>query len=260
MQVGESIAVAMASQGEDKCAICGKKHKDPKKETFTKTAGKTGWKRVTMSSKFERIPAKLAIYPGNAFPPSYSHEGHHSLALSSFVANEKTNPTDVRLRLNFYLDKIGYSPNRHENSIGLPGRPGFSAFWQALDANKPLQMHIGDHDDSFMGQTAALLSRMVGMIADKDVCKDVDQSEWESILMDMITCAENYAFIKLASNATPWRLHPVDHLIAIEVYFMPASSTKTFQRKSEKVTLTGRGNKKKPIKWPSPSLHTGPFG
>jgi hypothetical protein len=261
MEIGESVAVVMAAQKQGKCAICNKDHNDAKKEKITKTAGKTGWKRVTMSKKFEQIAPKLAIYPGSSFPPSYTHEGHHCLALSSFIANESSsNPTDVYLRLNYYLDTIGYSPNRHENSIGLPGRPQFDAFWQTLDANRPLQMHIGDHDDSFMAETAALLAYLIVLMTIPDYCKEVTQDDWEKDLEQLIGHAENYAFIELASNSAPWRLHPVDHTIALDVYFMPKTRTETFNRKSGKITLTGHGHRKREIKWPKPKLDTGPFG
>lgn len=261
MQMGESVTAAMALQAQGKCVICDKKHKDAKKETITKCAGKTGWKRVGMGGKFEQIGPKLAIYPKNTFPPKayYTHEGHHCLALSSFIANEKTNPKDVYLRLNYFLDKGGYSPNRDENSIGLPGRPMYDSFWAALDEDKPLQMHIGDHDDSFMAQTAALLARLVRLMTDPDECKKTDKNDWEDELKKMIKNAENYAFVKLASNAAPWRLHPVDHKIALDVYFMPKSMTQTFSRKSGKVTLTGLGHAKKTITWPKPSLPQSPF-
>ena len=94
MEIGESVS-GVATLQKTKCVICSKTHKDPKKEKITKTAGKSGWKRATMTSKFEQIPAKLSIYPGNSFPPKpahYSHEGHHCLALSAFWSAAAARP------------------------------------------------------------------------------------------------------------------------------------------------------------------------
>jgi hypothetical protein len=110
-----------------------------------------------------------------------------------------------------------------------------------------------------MAQTAALLARLVALMTDPDECKQTDQNDWEDELKKMIKHAENYAFVKLASNAAPWRLHPVDHKIALDVYFMPKSQTQTFARKSGKVTLKGLGHPKKTITWPKPSLPQSPF-
>jgi hypothetical protein len=263
MEIGERVAVTMAGEAASQCIICGNDHPSPKKEEIAKTAGKTGWKRVSMSSKFERVGPKLAIYPGAAFPPtSYHHEGHHCVALSSFVANEKTDPTDMFPTLNYFLNKGGYSPNRHENCIGLPGRLGYTAFWAALDANKPLQMHIGDHDDSFMAQSTALLIRLLNLLTDPDDCKERSQQDFEKKLQEGIKHAENYAFRKLASNDEPWRLHPVDEQIALDVYFMPTDETKQYRRKSgERVTYRGMGRQgsTSSVAWPDPALEIGMF-
>jgi len=277
MEMLETVTGVAAMQDDGKCVICSQSHDDPKKEDIKETAGKTGWKRVTMSSKFEKIPAKLAIYPKNAFPPKnavtgYNHEGHHCLALSSFVANEKTDPTDVYLRLNYFLDQTGYSPNRVQNSIGLPGRPihkiasngstSLTAFYLALDEEKPLQMHIGDHDDSFKSESNALLVRLLFLTSlDSEWCKKNDMDAYKKDLEYAIGCAENYAFKKVASNDGPWRLHPTDETIALEVYFMPEDASKTFRRRSgQKVTLKGLGRPKRNIEFPNPNLDVGPFG
>jgi hypothetical protein len=275
MEVGETVAVVMAMQGQDKCAICDGSHKDPKKEKIEEVAPgqPSGWKRdESMSSKFEKSGAKLAIYPSSQFKPPYNTEGHHCLAFSGFVQDAKTAPKDRILRLNHYLNQIGYKPNRDENCIHLPGRrnedapkPGeahsYQAFWKAIDLDRPLQMHIGNHDESFFTQSLRAIAHVVTLFAWPALCEETDDSEMKKTLGDLIGQAENYAFTKIAVNDDPWRLHPDHEKAALRLYDAPTSTTETYLADKKKVVRGHAGTKdlSSGAKWPKVDLDTGPF-
>jgi hypothetical protein len=168
-------------------------------------------------------------------------------------------PEDVILRLNYFLDQVEYYPNRDQNMIHLPGRPGYLAFWQAIDSGKPLQMHIGNHDESFFGQCRALIARLTTLLTDPDICEDMDLSEFKDELLKMVSQAENYAFIMLASNAAPWRLHPKHEPVALKLYAMPGLESLQTPTGDVVAGYGGRTDIKAGVTWPNPPLDVGPF-
>ncbi len=184
MELGESVSIIAMMQDEDKCVICNQKHEEPKKEVVKETApSDSGWKRESMKGVLEKISEKLFIYPNNGFPPSYQYQGHHCMALSSFVKNsDKPSRKDKRIRLNHFLKKVGFYPNREKNCIGLPARTGygdFKALWDSFDAKKPLQMHGPGHDEDYFIQVTNMINRMLSIITNPDFCEEFTKSEWE---------------------------------------------------------------------------------
>jgi len=265
VEIGETVTAAMADVKQDKCAVCGRKHKDPKKAQFKTIApGNSGWHRKVMTGIFESDGTREKVYPLNTFEPPYEYQGHHCLALSALVkgANGKS-PKDLRLRLNFYLDKVGFFPNRQRNCIGLPARKSygdFKAFWAALDANKPLQMHGPGHDDEYFAQCDALITTLVKTMTALNTCKDADEPDWLDELKKMIEQAENFAFKVLAWNRAQWRLHPDEQLVAVRIYFLPTNKTMNIRVANKKTkNQAGQGNKRKSIRFPKLSLDVGPF-
>lgn len=265
MQVGESVAFVIQMQEEDKCVFCGGTHEEPKKEEVKETApGDSGWKRVSMKDAFEKIPKKLAIYPNDTFPPDYKYQGHHCMALSAFVKKPgKSSRKDKRLRLNHFLKKVGFYPNRDKNSIGLPARRSygdFEAFWESFDANKPVQLHGPGHDERYFIQVNTLINRMVSMITAPGFCEELTKSEWEGALKQAIESAENYAFNRLARNEFSWRLHHIEQQTAIRIYTSPVDQVfQTRGAKKKQITLNGQGNIDAKISFPDPKLDEGPF-
>lgn len=265
MQVGESVAVVMADQDDGKCVFCSKNHAEPKKEDIKETApADSGWHRKTMTGVFEKIKAKEAIYPHGVFPPSYTYQGHHCVALSALVidANSKS-PKDKWLRLNHFLKKIGFYPNRIQNCIGLPARKSygdFNNFWLAIDANAPLQMHGPGHDEDYFNQVQRLIITLISVITAEEFCKELDKSEWEKALKDGIESIENYAFNKLAGNDSSWCLHRDEQRKAIEIYKGPTDQTFEVRGANDsKKYYKGQGNSDKKIIFPNPNLNEGPF-
>jgi len=265
-QVTLKVAVGQDNSTGDnnnKCSICGNSHDKPKRIKIEPVAEvkKTGWTRVAMSKKFDKgDDKKKSIYPGNTFPPSYSHEGHHCLAFESFVTDADSSPKDTFKKLNYFLDLAKYSPNRHENCIHLPGRPKYDAFWEAIDEDKPLQMHIGDHDDEFFVQSRGMVSRLLSMLTDSDICEEMTIDEIKEDLINNITHAENYVFVKVAKNVEPWKLHPGHEPVAIRLYNMPPDEK---MKRPTGDYVYGYDSKKdisSGLKWPEPELKTGIFG
>jgi hypothetical protein len=261
MEIGETVAVTVEMQSQGKCIICDKNHKGAKKETIKEIApGNSNWHRKTMTGIFESDGTRETIY-ATGFEPTYSYQGHHCLALSSLVRNANSGSgKDKRLRLNYFLDKVGFSPNRPRNVIGLPARKrrgDFGAFWQSVDQDRPLQMHGPGHDDEYFGRCEGLLSIFV--ISIKSICEDTDQQEWENELRQMAEHAENYAFKKLANFDKGWQLHPSEQKIAMRLYSEPATTTESLSGKSSSAKVHGYGKASKPIKFPNLTLDTGPF-
>jgi len=269
MELGETVGVAKSMQQvEEKCIICSEKHEEPKKENIQEVAtSDTNWSRKSMKGKFQRLPEKIKIYPLNSFPPSsfYEYQGHHCIGLSSFVINANTpNRKDRRIRLNHFLKKVGFYPNRNQNCIGLPTRKGwgdFDAFWKSLDANKPLQLHGPGHDEKYFAQSNNLITRMVWLITKPEVCENITKGDWENDLKKLIEQAENYAFKKLSSNDFTWRLHHSELSTAIAIYFLPANLSINVKKNSKGDTerVNGKGNKERDIIYPNLNLDTGPF-
>jgi hypothetical protein len=261
MQIGETVSAVMQMQNEGKCVICSQSHADPKKEKIKTIApGNAGWHRKTMTGIFESDGTRERIYP-SGFPPPYSYQGHHALALSALVKDANTDsPKDKRIRLNYYLDKIGYYPNRPCNVIGLPARKGagdFEAFWRSIDLDKPLQLHGPGHDDEYFARCDALLADLV--LALTDLCKELDTSEWESLLDQTMKHGENYAFKNLARGESGWVLHAGELATAKRLYSAPKTVVETVRAKTVSAKVRGYGKKQKDIKFPDPKLDTGPF-
>lgn len=265
MQFGESVAIIAQMQEEGKCVFCSQNHEEPKKEVVKETAPiDSGWKRKSMKGVFEEIPKKLAIYPNDSFPPDYDYQGHHCLALSSFVKNaDKKSRKDKRIRLNHFLNKIGFFPNRGKNIIGLPERKSngdFDAFWDSLGFDKPLQLHGPWHDKKYFMQVANLINRMLSMITAPDFCKEFTKSEWEEKLKEAIESAENVAFNKLAKNESSWRLHHREQRTALEIYTAPIDQVFHITGANEStISVHGQGNLGAEIIFPNPNLDEGPF-
>lgn len=261
VEIGETVGMVAKMQKEGKCVICGKSHPKPKKDDIKPIApGNSGWHRVTMTKKFESDGVREKVY-ASGFPPSYPYQGHHCLALSSLVENANgDNPEDRRIRLNFFLDKIGFFPNRDRNVIGLPARKGigdFNAFWKSVDVNHPLQMHGPGHDEAYFVRCERLLGQLVDVA--KDMCKECDQKEWEDELRELTKQAENYAFKNLAHFDDGWQLHPAEQKVAARLYSASPSTTEMVTGKSASASVSGYGKARKTIKYPNPALDTGPF-
>lgn len=265
MQVGESIAIVTKMQEDGKCVICSQNHEQPKKEEIKETApNDSGWKRKSMNGVFESTPKKLAIYPNNSFPPTYQYQGHHCMALSAFVKNsDKPDRADSRIRLNHFLKKIGFFPNRDRNCIGLPARKNygdFKAFWDSFDAKKPLQLHGPGHDNQYFMQVNNLINRMLGIINNPDFCQELTKSEWQDQLKTAIESAENYSFNKLAKNRSSWCLHPQEQRVAIEIYTSPRDRVfNVIGAYNANLSVPGKGNIDSRIEFPDPKLDEGPF-
>ncbi|WP_281557733.1 AHH domain-containing protein [Thalassomonas sp. RHCl1] len=264
MEFGETTAITNALRAKNKCVICGKAHAKAKKKKIKKTApSNSNWHRKSMSKVFEKISAKTKIYPDNAFPPPYAHQGHHCLALSAFTENSNSSsPTDKNVTLNFYLDEVGFYPNRQQNCIGLPALPAHAAyddFWKALDYKKPLQMHGQAHDESYFTQCRTLLARLRAVMSRKSVCEKKTEEQWKKKLEQMISQAENYAFTCLAAANMPWRLHPVDLRFATKLYFMPLHQEAVLEKDHVHITGYGRGEDYWQVRYPKVNLDTGDF-
>lgn len=266
MEIGESVAVVVQMMSDDKCVICGKKHGEPKRAKITETApGKSGWKRKSMSGVFESDGVRNTIYVGSKFPPTYTYQGHHCIALSALVeGGNGATPKDRRVRLNFFLDQVGFFPNRPRNCIGLPARRGygdFKAFFQSLDLKRPLQMHGPGHDETYFAQCDNLLAAMLSVITDPIECEATSEDEWKSQLKELVNQAENYAFIKLAAAEGGWRLHATETVAALTLYFLSVNKKMAIASTGGLTEMRdGLGREKRDIAFPVLKMDTGPFG
>lgn len=205
---------------------------------------------------------RTVVYPGNS-APTYPTQGHHCIALSALVenANSQGSRKDRRLRLNHYLKEVKWFPNRSSNCIQLPARKSrgdFDAFWKALDAKKPLQLHGPGHDESYFLQCDALLVEVVECI--KSVCEDGDESQVLDELRKLVGWAENYAFTKLAGCDGAWDLHPQERRDAEKIYFLkPSQSVEVTKAYGVQERVHGLGNTPWPIRYPRLSLDCGPY-
>ncbi len=217
-QTGEGIAIALKWFEESKCVFCGKKeHKNPKKDVIQPT----GWTRKAISGVGGRFSGKkLDMYPSQQSPPSvYKSEGHHCLAFSSFIMGAQSkppNPTDRFAALNHYLKEKGYNPNNKNNTIDLPGRKDkgdedpeahYVEFAIAVEHEKPLQVHIGGHSDTFMAASNVMIRDVVRAFQQNSLCKKPDD-EFKNKLLKKIEDKEDIAFKKTAGVIPPWVCHP----------------------------------------------------
>ena len=196
------------------------------------------------------LEEKKAIYPNEKFPPSYSYQGHHCMALSAFSfdsnAKKPKKPKDKNKALNHFLKKVGFFPNREKNSIGLPTKKrngDFKAFWEALDAHKignknakPLQLHGPGHDKKYFMKCEMLIRTLIEAFTDADDCEKISHQEMEDDLKLLIEQAENYAFIQLcALDDSGWDLHSSERKLAEKIYKGPP--TKPFESGGLKVYI-----------------------
>ncbi len=276
MEMGEAISADQAPQLEDKCVICGTKHKEPKKENIQKTAGKSGWERdKNMVGIFETGDAeRRSIYPNSAYPPPYPTEGHHCLAFTSFVEGGK----DVSMRLNHYLNKVGFAPNQPKNIIHLPGRTGaaspglnmtwpsgvaesYKNFWISIDLGKPLQLHVGRHAPTYFGISHSLVGSLETLFTEAGTCKEKSTKELEDKLKELAEAARNYAFMQVAE--AQWICHPEHLRIATDMYSKAGKHSYIYKRssgKTRKLESSGYGGTgNPPPPWTSLNLDTGPF-
>lgn len=267
MEIGETVDVVVALSAAGKCVLCGSaEHEQPKQDEVKEIApGNTGWHRKSMAGVFESDGTRNAVYPGNTFPPPYKYQGHHCLALSALVTDANTkSPKDRRLRLNFYLDKVGFSPNQPRNCIGLPARKGwgdFEAFFQSIDLDKPLQLHGPGHDERYFTQCDRLISSLIAALTHPKLCEKKTKDEWKELLKKRVAQAENFAFRKLANNDSAWQLHPSEQIAALGLYFLPKTEMMPVIGKGEvSETRPGLGRPGKDIAYPDPPLDVGPFG
>ncbi len=266
MQMTLSIAAPSVTNTKDVCVFCGEDHEEPKSEDIQPVAPTdTGWKRKSMKGIFEKKAAKEKIYPGNSFPPSYSYQGHHCIALSAFSFGANTDsPRDKNMALNHFLKKVEFFPNRDKNCIGLPERKSYGAFdpfWEALDAKKPLQLHGPGHDEKYFMKCDNLISQLVAVLTKPDRCKENSQKEMEDKLKKLIGQAENYAFIQLcALDDEGWDLHRNERELAQDIYTAPTTQPFNVRGAKEQYrTEYGKGHRRYVVKYPKPSLDTGPF-
>lgn len=266
MQVKLSIAAPTNISAKDVCVFCGGDHKEPKSEKIEPVApSDKGWHRKTMKGIFENITEKEKIYPSNSFPPNYSYQGHHCMALSVFTYDSNSKrPRDRNIALNHFLKKVGFFPNRDKNCIGLPSRRSYGAFepfWKSLDADKPIQLHGPGHDEQYFFRCDSLIAQLITVITDQEICEESSHKEMEDSLKELIEQAENYAFIKLCSiEDSGWDLHREERKLAETIYTAPTNQSFNV-RGARKVYRTeyGKGNTGKVIKYPKPVLDTGPF-
>jgi|GEM_PF-6224407 len=266
MQMTLGVAVPSIVNTKDVCVFCGGDHEEPKKEKVEPVApSDKGWQRKSMKGIFEKTGERQKIYPGNSFPPSYSYQGHHCMALSAFAfdANSKS-PRDRNMVLNHFLKKVGFFPNRDKNCIGLPSRKSYGAFepfWKALDADKPVQLHGPGHDEAYFFRCDSLIAQLITVITDQDICEESSQDEMEQSLKELIEQAENYAFIKLCSlEDSGWDLHPEERKLAEQIYAAPTSQSFNVRGAKKVYRIeSGKGHTNKSIHYPKPKLDTGPF-
>lgn len=264
MQIGESVAMVVDMMADEKCVICSEKHPEPKKDDVQAVApGNSGWQRKSMSKVFKSDGKREKIYP-SGFPPPYKHQGHHCVALSALVANANTSsPTDRRLRLNYYLDQVGFFPNRPENCIGLPARTSwgdFEAFFESIDLQHPLQLHGPGHDETYFTQCDRLLASLLSALTNPALCEQKPKDGWKDLLKTRMEQAENFAFNKLASNAGAWRLHAAEQITGLQLYFLPEAQTMSVKGVGGvSESRSGKGRKRAEVTFPDPGLDAGPF-
>lgn len=279
MEMGESVKNANKIQVQDKCVVCSKKHTNPKKEKIQSTVSKPGWERdQSLTGVFDSGDAqRTSIYPGVRFPPPYPTEGHHCLALTSFIKKNK----DRCVRLNHFLNKVGFQPNQPANILQLPDRHGqvapgansgmawpkgvkkeYKSYWVSIDLGKPLQLHTGRHAATYFKFSDALYTRMMGLAYDVNKCQNRTSQDFEERLKKLIKAAVNYAFIQVA-QAT-WVCHPEHLRIATSLYGQVGRQSHTYahssgwKEKVEHVGYPGKGTKPPPYQ-KGISLETTPF-
>jgi len=217
-EIGEGIAVSQARLEEDKCVFCGKsEHERPKNDIIKPTE----WKRKKISGVGGRFSEeKKSIYPDGTSPTlAYVAEGHHCLAFSSYIMGAQSKPANPRDRfavLNHYLKEKGYDPNNDSNVIDLPGRKKsgdddpnaqYVEYAIAVEAKKPLQLHIGGHADDFMDASNVTLRDIVRPIQQHNLCKKPDD-DFKKYLLKKVEDAEDEAFKNTAGVTPPWVCHP----------------------------------------------------
>lgn len=261
----ESVSINLEVK---KCCICDKSHGEPKEEKIEEVApSDKNWQRKSMQGIFEKKFEKLSIYPNNLFPPFYSYQGHHCLALSAFTFDSNSKqPKDKNKMLNHFLKKVGFFPNRDKNCIGLPARRSYGAFgpfWEALDSipSKPLQFHGPGHDEKYFSRCNRMIAHLLTLFTNDHVCKETPKKEMEDRLKKLIEQAENYAFIQLCSlDGSGWDLHPAERKLAEKIYVAATDQVFDVQGANNIVKkVNGKGNGGKKIQYPSPSLDTGPY-
>lgn len=275
MEMGETVAKVMAMQAEGKCVLCGEPHDEAKKAAVESTVSKDGWERdKSLVDVFERADAqRAAIYPNTRFPPPYPTEGHHCLAFTSFIRGGK----DRALRLNSFLNKVGFKPNQPSNIIHLPDRhgavpPGASAmtawpagvkkeyksFWVSIDLGRPLQLHLGRHVGSYFAASDGLYLELLRHALDVETCKDESMQEFEEALKELIHGAVNYAFIQVAGGR--WLCHPEQVRIATDLYGKTGKHAYFHSGRKRNVEHEGYpGTGARPPPWTKVTLDTTPF-
>lgn len=218
-QLGEGIAITQIRLEKGQCVFCGKAEHENKKKDEIKP---TGWTRPKdfkgVGGRFSG--SKLSIYPDGQSPTSvYRAEGHHCLAFSSFIIGAQSkpkNPQDRFAALNHYIKEKGYDPSNKNNCIDLPGRKDhldidpnaqFFEYAKAVEAGKPLQLHIGGHTDDFMNESNVMLRDIVRSFQQHSVCKMPDD-EFKNELLKEVEDAEDFAFKQTAGALSPWICHP----------------------------------------------------
>lgn len=188
------------------CYLCGKTHTNNKEDNISSP----GWKRESITGLGSRhVTAKQSIYPQGTAPPTvYKSAGHHCVALSAFINTKKQ---DINLKLNFYLDKAGYSPNNLDNCIDLPssgsGATIYPEFEAALRSGNPLQIHIGRHVKNYFRECNTLTQDLFNFFSDLDECQKPEK-QWLEELLKAMELLEDEAFQKTANREAPFVLHP----------------------------------------------------
>ncbi|RKG99962.1 hypothetical protein D7V97_30945 [Corallococcus sp. CA053C] len=278
MEMGETVSDVQKLQDDGQCVICSKKHDDPKKEKVESPVSKSGWERdKSMVGVFDGGDAeRAAIYPNAHFPPPYPTEGHHALAFTSFVQKGK----DRRLRLNHFLDKVGFAPNQPQNIIQLPNRHGavspkadptaswpadvkkeYKSFWVSIDLGKPLQLHTGRHAKSYFKTSDLIYHRMAFLAYDATTCTEESMQEFENNLKGLVKGAVNFAFLHVVGGS--WICHPEHLRVATDLYGKTGKHVYTYLHgggKKQKVEHEGYpGAGARPPPWTTVKLDTTPF-
>ncbi|WP_437661596.1 hypothetical protein [Sorangium sp. So ce1182] len=283
MQLGESASFIADLQSSGKCVICDQEHKNKKTEDVKPvTESNSGWERKNMDRIFDTGDAnRSSIYVGSVLPsPStYQTEGHHCLAYSSFI---KGNGEDVCLRLNFFLDQVGFAPNDAPNVIQLPGRRGppqsprgpwpvgvyetLKSFWVSIDQGKPLQLHVGRHNGAYFGESESVVQRLIVFASDPNKCEEETIDQFKERLKGLITGAVNYAFKCVAENT--WVCHSSRLGPALSLYRLSSTEKHNFtveagtpsNKRTLRMSLVGYGGTgDPPPPWQTVNLITSPF-
>lgn len=199
-EFGELSAVALDRAKEGKCPLCGKKHEAPKSKEaeYPVKIGKLGWMRGESMS------------PRNTFQEG--DELHHCVAFSAFHVGGKKGSRDFLPEINLLLSKENYEPNRKPNCLSLPGRShpdgSYGYFWESIDRDEPLQLHIGRHNGGALNASKAMVLYILRHFSEHpDRCKENSATRLSTSAKRLVGQAEDYAYHCTLRYRAPFQLH-----------------------------------------------------